>query len=83
MVVNGGAPRRVALWFGVTRVNGVLPEQRPSDCLTGPGDDCREDFEARESVSTSTVFGAGSFCVQGGCRSHNVVTPACPWIGMG
>ncbi len=83
MVVNWDAQNRVALWFGVTRVNGVLPEQRRPNCLTCPGHDCGEDFEARESVSTSTVFGAGSFCVQGGCRSHNVVTPACPWIAMG
>ncbi len=51
MVVNGDAPWRVALWFGVTRVNGVLSEQRPSNCLTCPSDDCGEVFDGVKLVS--------------------------------
>ncbi len=30
--VDGDAPRREALWFGVTCVDDMLDDPRPSDC---------------------------------------------------
>ncbi len=53
-VMNGGAPRRVALWFGVSCGGGVLAEERPSDCLTCPGDDWGDVFCGPEDGLTSS-----------------------------